>query len=229
MFCFNTNITHNLTLAPKNGSKVTVDLYGKIFLSANDVPSLVGDNGTDSQFANRFMKMEVHGSLTARGRYAKNQVHYRKVITTYVYEFLMKELNIYKNMTDEDGAILANKILGKYRKKYPLVDDDDITPEDQIDSWSKVFLGRIAKDLKKDKYNQYVEAGYIAMNKKGHLIILNVSALWKEFMAIHFNNDPLMVRSTTPVRAWKLTKTRYVEKTTGVKLWAKNIGLALEH
>ena len=135
------DITHTLTLAPKGGARVEVDLYSKIFLSAENVNSLVGAGGAEAQFANRFMMLNLSGSLVKRKSYAENQQRYLDVVRSYVYEYLMVGIKKYKKMGREGASVYANKVLSSFRGNHELDAEDlmDTVAERVVIYYQKVL------------------------------------------------------------------------------------------
>ncbi len=139
------DITHTLTIAPKGQSRVEVDLYTKIFLSAENVNSLVGDSGADTQFANRFMMMDLVGKLTDRKLYMNNNNFYLDVIRRYVYEYLTDGVKMYIDMGENKASIHANKVLMSFRT------DNELQSEDLMERLSderEVYYKTIKQKLK---------------------------------------------------------------------------------
>lgn len=60
-----------ITLAPKNQLTASVEVFAKLFLSAESVASLVTENGVEDQFANRMSIFQETGSLVSRELYIK--------------------------------------------------------------------------------------------------------------------------------------------------------------
>lgn len=114
------DITHSMMLAPKFESRTTVELYGKVFLSAENVNSLEDSKGVESQFANRFMKIMSDGSLVNRLKYSNNKMKYHEVILWYVYERLQKEISIYLGMNKYKAADRAEKIQNEFRSTHKI-------------------------------------------------------------------------------------------------------------
>lgn len=60
-----------ITLSPKNQLTASVEVFAKLFLSAESVASLVTENGVEDQFANRMSIFEESGSLVKRQLYVE--------------------------------------------------------------------------------------------------------------------------------------------------------------
>ncbi len=59
-------LQNEIEISPKNQLSVSVEIFAKIFTSAEDVPSLAGEHGIEDQFANRFSLIANEGSLDKR-------------------------------------------------------------------------------------------------------------------------------------------------------------------
>lgn len=55
-----------ITISPKNQFSVSVEIFAKLFFSAESVDSLVGEAGVEDQFVNRFSIFNLSGNLTKR-------------------------------------------------------------------------------------------------------------------------------------------------------------------
>jgi hypothetical protein len=79
-----------LPISPKNQLRQTVQLFTKLFTSADSVESLAGDNGVEDQFANRFSYAKGTGSIKKRELF--NSIG-RSVYARHLKNWLGKEIN----------------------------------------------------------------------------------------------------------------------------------------
>lgn len=73
-----------MELAPKFGFTCTVEIFTKLFTSAENVASLVGEHGVEDQFANRMSIIEGRGSITTRPLFDANKPAYVAAIEAYI-------------------------------------------------------------------------------------------------------------------------------------------------
>ncbi len=122
------DITHSMVLAPKNEPRIKVNIYGKVFLSAENVNSLEDSKGVESQFANRFMKLSLEGSLVKRPLFSGGKLRYLEAVRWYVYTKIQEEVAIYLSMDKYTAADRAESIQREFRK------DHQITTEDMMEN-----------------------------------------------------------------------------------------------
>lgn len=170
------DITHSLILAPKGQSRVEVDLYFKIFLSAENVNSLRGDSGAETQFANRFMMVDLKGSLVRRKLYSEDQRHYLAVVRSYVYNYLMKGIEEYIALGAEKCSVKANNVLQKFRKLHKLEAEDLMEAvNDRLVEYYTMIRGALDPKMGvtvTDKFKYGVEDSFIW--KDGELYCVNL-------------------------------------------------------
>jgi len=105
------NITHELSFSPKFQGQVTVPIYAKIFSSAENVRSLYNDGMVEQQYANRFIFWAESGKITDREKYVTNQIYYKKVLLSYVYQYLKTKADNYIALGEEEASNEANLVL----------------------------------------------------------------------------------------------------------------------
>ncbi len=71
-------------IAPKHQLTAKVDLYTKLFLSAENVASLVSDHGVEDQFANRMSIITASGNITARPMFDGDGGAYFRAIRAHI-------------------------------------------------------------------------------------------------------------------------------------------------
>ncbi len=180
------DITHSLILAPKGQARVEVDLYAKVFLSAENVNSLVGDSGAEKQFANRFMMMDLDGVLTERDLYNKNNNYYRDVIRWYVYDYILKGVKHYLSLGENKSSIKANEVLNKFRGSHILKAEDIMSSvaevREQYYSEIKMKLSTFSGDRE--------EINDLYILKEGELFIKKLGLAKEHFLKTMFaKND----------------------------------------
>lgn len=121
------NITHELSFSPKYRGKVSVDVFAKIFASAENVRSLNADGYIEEQYLNRFtFWREEKGKLTDRKKYVDNQLKYKKVIQWYTYNYLNKKINEYIELGEYESHNQANRELTRIIKSKPMKNTSNI-------------------------------------------------------------------------------------------------------
>ena len=108
-----------LPISPKNQLAQTVDIYHKLFTSAESVESLVGENGVEDQFANRFSYLAGHNSIKLRPMFKK---YGRNPYFTAVKQHMAKRINElvdhYISLGQEQSVIEADKFTDHFHDEY---------------------------------------------------------------------------------------------------------------
>lgn len=106
-----------ITLSPKNELRCTVPLYTKLFASAENVRSLVGD-GVESQFNNRFAYL----SPETTGQKIEDRPLFERIgkmqYGAALKAFLAVHLNAYVDHMRKDGPVKASKIADNYLAEF---------------------------------------------------------------------------------------------------------------
>ena len=114
------NITHEISISPKNRNKYTVPVYLKVMASAEDVPSLQSDAGSEEQFRNRLLKIEATGDLVNRPLYADDKAEYFKALKAYVNNRICALQEHFKTLGDVNGIKEADEKYSEFVAKYTI-------------------------------------------------------------------------------------------------------------
>jgi hypothetical protein len=78
-----------ISLSPKNQLTCSVEVFAKVFTSAESVGSLVTENGVEDQFCNRMSIFQEDGDITKRPLYKEvGNARYMRALQSYAVEFL---------------------------------------------------------------------------------------------------------------------------------------------
>lgn len=114
-------LSSELTFSPKNESSVTVPLYLKHFMSAEDVPSLASaETGVESQFANRFMYLRETGVLSTRPVFARDNDAYFTTVKNHVAVEVNRLVEEYRALGREAAAAKGSRVIREMHAKYAL-------------------------------------------------------------------------------------------------------------
>jgi len=110
-----------ITLSPKNQLACNVEVFAKLFLSAESVGSLVTENGIEDQFANRMSLFEEEGSLVTRSVYKKvgNPAYFKSVLA-YTAEQINRQVDDMKSRGRMKAQTDAEKWLDDFIGRYGL-------------------------------------------------------------------------------------------------------------
>jgi len=114
------NITYSIPVTPKFKSKHIIPVFMKIFASAEHISSLDGSNGMEEQFRNRFLHMQLNGSLIERDLYMKNIDAYGKSISAYINHKLWDIQSGYMALGRAIANVKANEVYSEMVGKYTI-------------------------------------------------------------------------------------------------------------
>ena len=103
-----------LELSPKNQLRTRVQIYTKMFMSAESVASLVGENGVEDQFANRMSMIKGNEKLTDRALYKADQGRYFRSVQGYVAGELNRLIGEYQALGLEGAERRADTYLSAF-------------------------------------------------------------------------------------------------------------------
>ncbi len=107
-------------LAPKFQLTARVEIFTKLFLSAESVGSLVGENGVEDQFANRMSMLTGSATLDGRALYQANKAKYYRAIRTYIARVLNRLIGEYQALGREGAELRADKYLVAFIGRHGL-------------------------------------------------------------------------------------------------------------
>ncbi len=171
------NITHELSFSPKFKGQVTVPVYAKLFSSAENVRSLNNDGMVEQQFKNRIMFWSEEGELTLREMFKNNQMFYRQVLITYVYEYLKKRADEYISLGEMEASNEANKVLNKIIESKVV----------ETLSVEEALADRIGEF--KENYINYHELKKYYFAHNGNIYISNRGKFVNVFLDEYFDED----------------------------------------
>lgn len=109
-----------MQLAPKNMLTSRVEIFAKLFLSAESVPSLEGENGVEDQFANRMSKINGKGSMDERPVFRDKRGGYFRSIKAYVAQSMNRLIEDYRAAGPEGSQDRAGDYLDTFIKTHGL-------------------------------------------------------------------------------------------------------------
>jgi hypothetical protein len=127
-------LQNTITLSPKYQMAQTVQLYLKVFMSAESVSSLVGGDGVENQFAARFSYFTGTGVLNRRPLFdERGGGPYFESVSGYAAQKLNTLIDEYRAQGKAGAAARGESVLKAFRdvyaigKSYALL--DDVLPE----------------------------------------------------------------------------------------------------
>lgn len=104
-----------MSLAPKHQLTCSVEIFAKVFMSAESVASLVTENGVEDQFANRMSIFIEKGSIDKRELFnTLGKPRYQNALVAYAAEFMNREIDALQAMAELDAQDHAERWLGGF-------------------------------------------------------------------------------------------------------------------
>jgi hypothetical protein len=113
-------LQNSITLNVKYEPSITVDIFTKLFASAESVDSLMTEYGIEDQFANRFSLILGKNRLPERPLYKSNSVEYYNNIKKYAADFLNNEVLKMVTLGFDEATIQAGNKLKSFHTKYAI-------------------------------------------------------------------------------------------------------------
>lgn len=121
------NLTNELIVDAKNQLRTIVDVYAKVFLSAEQSPSF--EDGVDKQITDRVQQIRPETiPLEKREKYINyGNALYLQCVSRYIYLYLKKEIKKYISLgkigADKEATKILNEFLEEYRLNTDILDD----------------------------------------------------------------------------------------------------------
>ena len=114
-------IENSLVIAPKYMNQSTIPTYTKLFFSADDVDSLVGEYGVESQFNNRFSMLSYTGSISDLAIFNQvGQYTFTHVLKTHVANYINENVQTYINKGLHEASIVADKVVTGFHTAHTI-------------------------------------------------------------------------------------------------------------
>jgi hypothetical protein len=111
----------HISLAPKNQLNFKAEIYAKLFFSAEDVPSLVGEHGVEDQFLNRFTHFNMIGQIDSRPLYQTiGQAAYMDGLVPYVCDYFNTAITDYVALGKTQAEKKAELFLKGFMHRHGL-------------------------------------------------------------------------------------------------------------
>lgn len=114
-------IEDKIIIAPKYLNQSTIPTYAKLFFSADDVDSLVGEYGVESQFANRFSMLSYTGSIGDMEVFKRaGQYIFTNTLKTHVANYINTNVDEYIKKGVKDASVEADKVVSDFHKAHSI-------------------------------------------------------------------------------------------------------------
>lgn len=153
-------ISNKAMLSAKFESTCSVDMFAKVYLSAEMINSLAGEQGVEGQFANRISYFRLKGSIKHREVFLRvGNGLYHNIVTEHLAEQLQQRIEAYIAKGRTTAAKDATQQLDRFHKEFNLLNTFE-----SIDS----RVDEIADDIKV-LINDYVHAVRTSMGGREYV------------------------------------------------------------
>ncbi|MDP2518830.1 hypothetical protein [Shimia thalassica] len=189
------SINNTIPLSPKNRMRVTVDVFLKLFTSAEEVPALTGrgHGGVETQFAMRFNHWHFKsGDIDQRPVYQADTVAYMDSVKNYVARELNGRVAAYRELGEADAARQAAKFLAEFHNANTIANQYEMIgtgigeiAETIMDACRKFCAIRIVKSImsERDRFDQMSQAG---------VPVELVKLMDQHVRLVYVNNEPVV-------------------------------------
>lgn len=107
-----------MQIAPKHQLTSEVELFTKLFVSADGVDSLATDRGVEDQFANRFSHIKKTGTIESRPLFAQDAGAYLRNVVAYLAQELNRMVAEYRALGRQGADRAASAVLKEFHDRY---------------------------------------------------------------------------------------------------------------
>lgn len=140
-------LQNEIELSPKNQLRQRAAIYTKLFMSAENVASLVTSHGVEDQFANRISFIQNAGRIDDRPLFAANKSSYAESLRNWIALTLNQHVEEYRELGSSQAVSVADAAVTEFHACRGIGNQ----------------LGRVSKSL-----NEIAEAFREAMLDKEH-------------------------------------------------------------
>lgn len=167
-----------LALTPKFQLTASVEIFTKLFLSAESVAALVTEHGVEDQFANRMSLITGEGTLNARPKYAEDQGHYFRSVRAYVASEMNRLISSYQALGMHGAERRADAYLGDFIARHGI--------GTRVERLSSNY-GKIAADAVKWIRNS--KPAFIVSGDGGAEYLTNPNRALEDYLSEHFTHS----------------------------------------
>ena len=159
-------IEDKIVIAPKYLNQSTIPTFAKLFFSADEVDSLVGEYGVESQFANRFSMLSYTGSIGEMKIFNEvGQYTFTHTLKTHIANYINSSVDEYITLGLQDASIKADKVVSDFHDKHSIANEAGGF-EDNI-SILAATVTQVIKAKDDDGFNAIHEGETVYMRPKG--------------------------------------------------------------
>ena len=175
-----------ITLAPKHQLSASVEVFAKIFTSAESVASLVTENGIEDQFANRMSIFHERGRIDDRPIWqAKGKARYVSSLTAYAAGTMNHEIATLQAMGKVEAQTVADQWLDGFIKRNGLDTMFDRF-SDTLPQVAQEFINWLHRDAVRFSGDKLIRAGAL-----GAFYLKSANVVLDQFLEEHFDRSEI--------------------------------------
>ena len=171
-------LQNEITISPKNQLRQRVQIYTKLFLSAEGVNSLVSGHGVESQFVNRMSYMDKLEKLTERELYLQHEMAYFRSVQNWIAAKLNKYIEHFREKGPEKAGQDGYEFIKGFHAKYGIGGRfGDL--KDAVSSIASDFLAYL-KEFKFESMNEH--ENHLVKLQNGRFGLMRSQKAFEEFV-----------------------------------------------
>lgn len=148
-------LQNEIALAPKHQLEQRVEIFAKIFMSAEDVPSFASDEGIEDQFGRRFNYYRGEGVLPDRPLFKlMGSAAYFDHLQSFVAEYLNKGVEHYRNKGAAGAEVYADRVMSAFWANHAISKTFTLLT-DNLPSLADEFISYTVKRYCAARFNQF--------------------------------------------------------------------------
>ncbi|EHM9420452.1 hypothetical protein KHA82_004341 [Salmonella enterica subsp. enterica serovar Infantis] len=168
-------LEESLALTPKYLTTQCVNLYMKIFTSADPIPGLSDSDGIDPQVANRFSMLDLQGDIKTRPLFLSDKGRYVDSLTSFFAAELNARVASYQAKGFETARRDADHVLAAFTTAHGLANAAGLITDayDEIRAeWVAFVHGRVADG----------HPDFLTFESKAGLVLRSPVGCWGKFL-----------------------------------------------
>lgn len=178
-------LEESLALTPKYLTTQCVNLYMKIFTSADPIPGLSDTNGIDPQVANRFSMLDLQGDIKTRPLFLSDKGRYVDSLTSFFAAELNARVASYQAKGFDAARRDADHVLAAFTAAHGLAKTAGLITDayDEIrDDWVAFVHSRVADG----------HPDFLTFESSNGLVLRSPAGCWSRFLEWYVDkSEPL--------------------------------------
>ena len=192
-------LQNHLVISPKYQLSAKVEIFSKIFLSAEGVSSLAGEHGVEDQFANRFALIRGYSDLEKRHVFAEvGKFQYMKSVRNYIAQRINNLVDMLVDIGHEDATEMADRRLAEFHQKHAIdcaynrISNSIHEVAEEISDWVKdVYESRQKRNFDKHSHDVMQMVGESVIKFQSVYYLQNSSKIVGFWLSHHVDKSEI--------------------------------------